>query len=114
QPSICSKAFMTELDRHKNMVRGFPWILIGDFNVVLNLEDSFSGSPSLNYAISEFKECVNKIELCLNNGYLGYLIVIVFNNDESDSEVKETIVAESIPATNPKGASTPSNDVFNV
>nr|GEV37024.1 hypothetical protein [Tanacetum cinerariifolium] len=69
QPSICSKAFMTELDRHKNMVRGFPWILIGDFNMVLNLEDSFSGSSSLNYAISEFKECVNKIEVMDINSF---------------------------------------------
>ncbi|GKC02807.1 ribonuclease H-like domain-containing protein [Tanacetum coccineum] len=27
-----------ELGMHKNVVRGYPWILMGDFNVALNLE----------------------------------------------------------------------------
>ncbi|GKF44698.1 RNA-directed DNA polymerase, eukaryota, reverse transcriptase zinc-binding domain protein, partial [Tanacetum coccineum] len=32
----------SDLGMHKYVVRGFPWVLMGDFNVALNLEDSFS------------------------------------------------------------------------
>nr|GEW50589.1 hypothetical protein [Tanacetum cinerariifolium] len=52
-----------DLGLHKNFVRGCPWILMGDFNVALNLEDSYSGSSSLNFAMYEFKDCVSKIEV---------------------------------------------------
>ncbi|GJX60328.1 hypothetical protein Tco_0291718 [Tanacetum coccineum] len=53
----------SDLGMHKYVVRGFPWVLIGDFNVALNLEDSFSGSSTLNSAMYDFKACVNKIEV---------------------------------------------------
>nr|GEU39556.1 hypothetical protein [Tanacetum cinerariifolium] len=48
---------------HKHVVRGFPWILMGDFNVALNLEDTHSGSSSMNSAMCEFKDCVTDIEV---------------------------------------------------
>ncbi|GKA52072.1 hypothetical protein Tco_0745268 [Tanacetum coccineum] len=53
----------SDLGMHKYVVRGFPWVLMGDFNVALNLEDSFSGSSTLNSAMYDFKACVNKIEV---------------------------------------------------
>ncbi|GJR06230.1 putative reverse transcriptase domain-containing protein [Tanacetum coccineum] len=40
-----------------------PWILMGDFNVSLNLEDYSPGSSKLNYAITDFKDCVYNIEV---------------------------------------------------
>nr|GEZ58410.1 hypothetical protein [Tanacetum cinerariifolium] len=43
------------------VVGGKPWVLLGDFNVALNLEDNYSGSSFLNSAV-EFKDCVAKIE----------------------------------------------------
>nr|GEU84025.1 RNA-directed DNA polymerase, eukaryota, reverse transcriptase zinc-binding domain protein [Tanacetum cinerariifolium] len=49
----------TELGLHKHVVRGCPWVLIGDFNMALNLEDSLSGSSRLNAAMYAFKVCVN-------------------------------------------------------
>ncbi|GJY14730.1 hypothetical protein Tco_0385152 [Tanacetum coccineum] len=46
----------------KGVVRGMPWTLLGDINVALNLEDSYSGSSSLNSAMIEFKDCVANTE----------------------------------------------------
>ncbi|GJS33012.1 retrovirus-related pol polyprotein from transposon TNT 1-94 [Tanacetum coccineum] len=53
----------TDLGLHKYVVRGHPWILMGDFKVALNMEDSFSGSSRLNAAMYDFKACVNNIEV---------------------------------------------------
>ncbi|GKE09033.1 hypothetical protein Tco_1412584 [Tanacetum coccineum] len=51
-----------ELGAHKNVVRGYPWTLMGDFNVALNMEDTHVGSSSMNSAMCEFKDCVFNIE----------------------------------------------------
>nr|GFC25274.1 hypothetical protein [Tanacetum cinerariifolium] len=53
----------SDLGRHKYVMRGFPWVLMGDFNMTLNLEDSFSGSSTLNSAMYDFKAYVNKIKV---------------------------------------------------
>nr|GFA16005.1 hypothetical protein [Tanacetum cinerariifolium] len=53
----------SDLGMHKYVVRGFPWVLMGDSNVALNLEDFFSGSSTLNSAMYDFEACVNKIEV---------------------------------------------------
>ncbi|GKC81533.1 hypothetical protein Tco_1137250 [Tanacetum coccineum] len=37
------RVLWADLGLHKQVVRGSPWILMGDFNVALNLEDSISG-----------------------------------------------------------------------
>ncbi|GJW09450.1 aspartic peptidase [Tanacetum coccineum] len=42
------RVLWSELGLHKQVVRGCPWILLGDFNVTLNLEDSHSGSYDIN------------------------------------------------------------------
>ncbi|GJS63489.1 RNA-directed DNA polymerase, eukaryota, reverse transcriptase zinc-binding domain protein [Tanacetum coccineum] len=57
------RVLWSELGLHKQVVRGCPWILLGDFNVALNLEDSYSGSSLLNSAMLEFKDCVSNIEV---------------------------------------------------
>nr|GEW28645.1 hypothetical protein [Tanacetum cinerariifolium] len=57
------RVLWSELGLQKQVVRGCPWILLGDFNVALNLEDSFSGSSLLNSAMLEFKDCVLNIEV---------------------------------------------------
>ncbi|GKB04506.1 trichome birefringence-like protein 3 [Tanacetum coccineum] len=40
-----------DLGVHKHVVCGLPWILMGDFNVALNMEDTYSGSSSMNSAM---------------------------------------------------------------
>ena len=48
---------------HKLFVRDKPWILMGDFNAALNIEDTFFGTSDINIAMREFKECVETIEV---------------------------------------------------
>ncbi|GJV00879.1 hypothetical protein Tco_1330149 [Tanacetum coccineum] len=63
----------SDLDIHKNVVRGKAWVLLGDFNVALNLEDSFSSSSQLTSHMLEFKDCVENIEVMdLNCSGLHY------------------------------------------
>nr|GEU39994.1 hypothetical protein [Tanacetum cinerariifolium] len=60
---LTARQLWSNLDMHKYVVRGFPWVLMGDFNVALNLEVSFSSSLTLNSAMYDFKACVIKIEV---------------------------------------------------
>ncbi|GKB69879.1 zinc knuckle CX2CX4HX4C containing protein [Tanacetum coccineum] len=52
-----------ELDIHKHMVNNSPWIMLGDFNVALNMEYVSVGSSSMNSAINDFKECVANLKV---------------------------------------------------
>ncbi|GJW90116.1 trichome birefringence-like protein 3 [Tanacetum coccineum] len=60
---IQRRLLWNELGMHKLVVRGSPWVLMGDFNVVLNMEDVYVGASSLNSAMYEFKDCVANIEV---------------------------------------------------
>ncbi|GJS26094.1 hypothetical protein Tco_0486714 [Tanacetum coccineum] len=60
---VTRRILWADLEMHKLVTRGFPWTLIGDFNVALNLEDYSSGSSNLDSAISDFKDCVYNIEV---------------------------------------------------
>ena len=51
------------LEVHKSFVSGQPWVLMGDFNASLNLEDCYAGSSLTSIAMREFKECVCNIEV---------------------------------------------------
>lgn len=50
------------LCHHKVFIRDAPWVVMGDFNQTLNLEDNLHGSLSIPIGMREFKECVNDIE----------------------------------------------------
>nr|GEV33793.1 hypothetical protein [Tanacetum cinerariifolium] len=71
QVSICEilechvdiSSLSKDLGVHKHAVRGFPLILMGDFNVALNMEDTYSGSSSMNSIMCEFKDCASEIEV---------------------------------------------------
>ncbi|GKG36114.1 RNA-directed DNA polymerase, eukaryota, reverse transcriptase zinc-binding domain protein, partial [Tanacetum coccineum] len=47
---VARRSLWADLELHKNVTCGKPWILMGDFNVALNLEDYSSGPSKLNYA----------------------------------------------------------------
>ncbi|GKD87619.1 RNA-directed DNA polymerase, eukaryota, reverse transcriptase zinc-binding domain protein [Tanacetum coccineum] len=51
------------LSQNKYYVRNRPWCLMGDFNAALFLDDSTSGSSSIDISMREFKECVDDIEV---------------------------------------------------
>ncbi|GJW31758.1 hypothetical protein Tco_0051790 [Tanacetum coccineum] len=61
-PSV-RRHLWTELDIHNQVVQSSPWVLTGDFNVALNMEDVSTGSSSMNSAMNDFKECVANIEV---------------------------------------------------
>lgn len=47
------------LDIHKQFVRGRPWVILGDFNSALFIDDTYLGSKDIT--MREFNECVNNI-----------------------------------------------------
>ncbi|GJV95702.1 hypothetical protein Tco_1547279, partial [Tanacetum coccineum] len=62
-----------DLGIHRNVVCGFSWILMGDFNMALNMEDIYAGSSYFNSAMCEFKDCVTRIEVMdINSSGLHY------------------------------------------
>ena len=48
---------------HKQFVHGRPWVIMGDFNAALYLEDTYYGSKDINISMREFSECVTDIEV---------------------------------------------------
>nr|GEV33268.1 hypothetical protein [Tanacetum cinerariifolium] len=53
----------SELDVHKHVVHKSPCVLLGDFNVSLNMEDVSTGSSSINVAMNDFNDCVANIKV---------------------------------------------------
>ncbi|GKB94219.1 uncharacterized protein Tco_0980356 [Tanacetum coccineum] len=48
---------------HKRVVGIHPWVIMGNFNASLSIEDSSTGSSRFTIAMREFKECVDSIEV---------------------------------------------------
>nr|XP_043629979.1 uncharacterized protein LOC122601279 [Erigeron canadensis] len=48
---------------HKAFVRDNPWVLLGDSNSALNLEDSSFGSSNISIGMRQFKQRVEDIEM---------------------------------------------------
>nr|GFD08881.1 RNA-directed DNA polymerase, eukaryota, reverse transcriptase zinc-binding domain protein [Tanacetum cinerariifolium] len=48
---------------HKNYINNRPWCLLGDFNASLYVDDTSIGPSSLDITMSEFKECVETMEV---------------------------------------------------
>lgn len=57
------KKLWNDLGMHKNFVNGRPWVLLGDFNVALNIEDTSTGTSGITYGMMDFKDCVESIEI---------------------------------------------------
>ncbi|GKA96322.1 hypothetical protein Tco_0818417 [Tanacetum coccineum] len=52
-----------DLNTHKRFVGVHPWVIMGDFNASLCLEDSSTGSSRITISMREFKECMDSIEV---------------------------------------------------
>ncbi|GKA23097.1 putative RNA-directed DNA polymerase, eukaryota, reverse transcriptase zinc-binding domain protein [Tanacetum coccineum] len=64
---------MHDLRVHKQVTCGSPWVLMGDFNIALNLEDYHSGPSTMSSAMVEFKDCVYNLEVMdLNSTGMHY------------------------------------------
>ncbi|XP_071704187.1 uncharacterized protein [Rutidosis leptorrhynchoides] len=60
---ISRRPLWLELDMHNLFVGNRPWVILGDFNVALCLDDYSSGPSSSTMAMREFKECIDKIKM---------------------------------------------------
>ncbi|MFS7905001.1 putative RNA-directed DNA polymerase [Helianthus anomalus] len=58
---------------HHSFMRDKPWVLMGDFNCTLFLDDTLSGSSTSNLGMVEFKDCVTATEVSdVNSSGLHY------------------------------------------
>ncbi|GJU23248.1 hypothetical protein Tco_1156590 [Tanacetum coccineum] len=57
------RALWSNLVGHAGLMRNRPWVLMGDFNAALNLEDHSSDGYESNVAMRDFKECVQAMEV---------------------------------------------------
>ncbi|KAJ0038425.1 hypothetical protein Pint_22742 [Pistacia integerrima] len=48
---------------HKLLVRDSPWIIMGEFNVILNSWESLGGNSNITTSIRDFRDCVNTLEV---------------------------------------------------
>ncbi|GJY45431.1 RNA-directed DNA polymerase, eukaryota, reverse transcriptase zinc-binding domain protein [Tanacetum coccineum] len=70
------RSLWKDLEGHKYFVGQQPWVLIGDFNVTLNVEEHSAGMSHRNIDMQEFHDVVNKLEIkdiCTTHGiFLPY------------------------------------------
>ncbi|GKC12658.1 RNA-directed DNA polymerase, eukaryota, reverse transcriptase zinc-binding domain protein [Tanacetum coccineum] len=57
------KKLWNELAMHKHFMHGKPWVILGDFNASLSLDDTTHGASNINISMREFNECVHNIEV---------------------------------------------------
>ncbi|GJR58949.1 RNA-directed DNA polymerase, eukaryota, reverse transcriptase zinc-binding domain protein [Tanacetum coccineum] len=52
-----------ELNLNKRITRSLEWVIMGDVNVSLNLEDHYEGMSNFTQDMINFQECINEIEM---------------------------------------------------
>nr|GEV14472.1 hypothetical protein [Tanacetum cinerariifolium] len=60
---VSRRALWNNFARHASLMRDKPWVLLGDFNAALNLEDHSCGGYQPDITMWEFKERVQQIEV---------------------------------------------------
>ncbi|GKD97305.1 hypothetical protein Tco_1381202, partial [Tanacetum coccineum] len=54
---------MEDLEVHKMFVGLHPWVLLGDFNVTLDVAEHSVGMANKNLDMQDFLKAVNKLEI---------------------------------------------------
>nr|GEW60653.1 hypothetical protein [Tanacetum cinerariifolium] len=57
------RSLWKDLEGHKRLVGQHPWVLIGDFNATLNVEEHSVGMSHRSMDMQEFHEIINKLEI---------------------------------------------------
>ncbi|GJS24848.1 hypothetical protein Tco_0453480 [Tanacetum coccineum] len=60
---VSQRALWHNLVGHASLMRDKPWVLLGDFNAALNLEDHSCGGYQPDIAMREFKEYVQRMQV---------------------------------------------------
>ncbi|GJZ16448.1 RNA-directed DNA polymerase, eukaryota, reverse transcriptase zinc-binding domain protein [Tanacetum coccineum] len=57
------KKLWRRISVQKSITNGEPWVIMGDFNVTLKVEEHSNGSSAPNSEMNEFAQCVREIEV---------------------------------------------------
>ncbi|PWA85990.1 RNA-directed DNA polymerase, eukaryota, Reverse transcriptase zinc-binding domain protein [Artemisia annua] len=57
------RALWKELSKFCSAIRDAPWVLLGDFNVILNPSERSFGSSAITSGMEEFRDCIAKIDV---------------------------------------------------
>ncbi|GJY89292.1 RNA-directed DNA polymerase, eukaryota, reverse transcriptase zinc-binding domain protein [Tanacetum coccineum] len=57
------RSLWKDLQMAKNITNGSPWVIMGDFNVTLNLDEHSIGKSTISSDMKDFIDCVNIIEV---------------------------------------------------
>ncbi|XP_071697485.1 uncharacterized protein [Rutidosis leptorrhynchoides] len=60
---IHRRSLWDNLCMHTNFVGNHPWVIMGDFNVSLDLDDSSAGGSKVTIAMREFRDCVDTMRM---------------------------------------------------
>ncbi|XP_071695067.1 uncharacterized protein [Rutidosis leptorrhynchoides] len=61
---IQRRALWRDLCMHKGFVGNHSWVVMGDFNASLWMEESTSGASSMTISMREFQDCVDELSGC--------------------------------------------------
>ncbi|XP_021994742.1 uncharacterized protein LOC110891353 [Helianthus annuus] len=64
------RSLWENLCMHKGLCHNKPWVLMGDFNTALHVEDSLYGPSTHSIGMKEFNECIQYTELVDINGHV--------------------------------------------
>ncbi|GJZ97390.1 RNA-directed DNA polymerase, eukaryota, reverse transcriptase zinc-binding domain protein [Tanacetum coccineum] len=80
------RSLWDDLRRYKNITNGGPWLLMGDFNVTLNMDEHSAGGSKISGDMIEFRECINDIEVEDSN-YSGLFYTWIKSPSKPDTSI---------------------------
>ncbi|GJZ00683.1 RNA-directed DNA polymerase, eukaryota, reverse transcriptase zinc-binding domain protein [Tanacetum coccineum] len=61
------KELWKDIMRTKSITAGWPWMMVGDFNVTLKVDEHFSGGSRVSNDMHDFIDCVNELDRVMVN-----------------------------------------------
>ncbi|GJU41490.1 RNA-directed DNA polymerase, eukaryota, reverse transcriptase zinc-binding domain protein [Tanacetum coccineum] len=71
-----SKKLWNDLNIYKATINDGPWVIMGDLNVSLNLDDHSEGISFMTQHMEEFKKCINDIkmeDICISGPHYAWI-----------------------------------------
>ncbi|XP_022013821.1 uncharacterized protein LOC110913288 [Helianthus annuus] len=60
---ITGRELWYHLSKHKVLVGNKPWVILGDFNSALNLDDKSMGASNISTGMRDFQDCISELEV---------------------------------------------------
>ncbi|GJR13403.1 putative RNA-directed DNA polymerase [Tanacetum coccineum] len=92
------RALWNDLIKHSHAVKDAPWVLLGEFNIILDPSERSLGSSNVTAGMEDFRECLFKIEASdlFPNANAQFLPFVVSDHTPAVLNIP------SIPGANPK------------